>query len=430
MSYLAYTNDKKIPIPLAIGLIVGLIVFLSSITSNRKNTVHTKAVEEQVEFLEIANKTPHSANIVVCLRKKNSLTLNLGTKPDQFDTVIYDDRDTQKTSQQRRCHYFSLSKLIPETSYYMSFSLQNNALASSKIIHLITPTKLNYVTNDPLFGKIVMSTGKPMQNGILIARFNSMPTISTRVTNGEWLLPLHYLEKIPSQTTPFKIEILDGEGAQMEIDGVYRYIDQLKKTLIFGKFYSFKTQENTSTVVSPVTSQPREEFLIIYPKSNTVIPSFRPLFKGLALPENKVTSTLELLKSASRKTGPIVETFNITTNKDGVWTAIPTSDLAPSRYRLTVSTTNKNGQVEKIARIFHIQKSGEAVLGEATNSATLTPTPQPSPTPTQAPLPTIEPTQIITIAPSLPQTGVGNATLSFASVALIAIGITLLMVFK
>lgn len=427
-----HTPEPKIPIPVAVGIIIILIIAVSFIIPKKK-TSQTNPAVEKITFLEITNKTPHSANVIVCLQQKDQLTLHFGTDLEKLNATVHDDRDVEKTPQVRSCHYFTLTKLLPETDYYMKFSLSTGLLASNKIFRLVTPTKLNYITIDPLYGKITTESAKPIENAILLARFNELPTISARISNGEWLLPLHYLEKIPSENTPFKIEIITHDDKRMEFSGVYKYKDQLKKTLVFGKTYSFAYPElQTTPMVTPATEGKKQHISIIYPKSNTVIPSFRPLFKGLALPDKKVTITLEQLKSASKKTGTVIATFQTTAKKDGVWTVEPTSNIAPSRYRLTMTTQEENGRSTKIARIFQIQKSGEAVLGEATGSATLTPTaiPTTAPTNTPIPTPTTQPTSVPTVAPSLPETGIPETTVSVLSFALIAIGITLFIAFR
>ena len=402
-----HTPEPKIPIPVAVGIIIILIIAVSFIIPKKK-TSQTNPAVEKITFLEITNKTPHSANVIVCLQQKDQLTLHFGTDLEKLNATVHDDRDVEKTPQVRSCHYFTLTKLLPETDYYMKFSLSTGLLASNKIFRLVTPTKLNYITIDPLYGKITTESAKPIENAILLARFNELPTISARISNGEWLLPLHYLEKIPSENTPFKIEIITHDDKRMEFSGVYKYKDQLKKTLVFGKTYSFAYPElQTTPMVTPATEGKKQHISIIYPKSNTVIPSFRPLFKGLALPDKKVTITL-------------------------AWTVEPTSNIAPSRYRLTMTTQEENGRSTKIARIFQIQKSGEAVLGEATGSATLTPTaiPTTAPTNTPIPTPTTQPTSVPTVAPSLPETGIPETTVSVLSFALIAIGITLFIAFR
>ena len=81
----------------------------------------------------------------------------------------------------------------------------------------------------------------------------------------------------------------------------------------------------------------------------------------------------------------------------------------------------KNGS-STIARQFTITKSGEQVLGEATESAQLTATPTFTPTATI----TIAPTDI---TPTLPSTG-GNITyMMYSSAALILLGLGLFLVF-
>jgi len=88
----------------------------------------------------------------------------------------------------------------------------------------------------------------------------------------------------------------------------------------------------------------------------------------------------------------------ITVNDDGIWTWRPPKPLPPGTHQISIQGYDEQGNLVTVTRKFIVLKSGERVLGEATASATMTPTVKPSPSTT--PLPTS--IQNPTLAPNSP----------------------------
>ncbi|HLL60298.1 MAG TPA: hypothetical protein VK338_01145, partial [Candidatus Nitrosocosmicus sp.] len=159
------------------------------------------------------------------------------------------------------------------------------------------------------------------------------------------------------------------------------------------------------------------------------------LYKGVGIPGSKVFISLL----------PNTYDLQTVTDKDGIWKASSNTPLNPGTYTMKVNTTDEQNKPVSLNRTFTIEKSGEAVLGEATGSATLTPTktiapkitssPQATPTTavvaTETPQPTYPVTTSVTItpAPTLPETGINYMAFSMLSVALIIIGAGMILIF-
>lgn len=76
----------------------------------------------------------------------------------------------------------------------------------------------------------------------------------------------------------------------------------------------------------------------------------------------------------------------IAVEADGVWRYTPSRPLSEGKQSVTITTTDQNGQAKALTNTFEVLKSGTQVLGDATPSATLIPTPtdivESTPTPT------------------------------------------------
>jgi uncharacterized surface anchored protein len=67
---------------------------------------------------------------------------------------------------------------------------------------------------------------------------------------------------------------------------------------------------------------------------------------------------------------------------DGMWRYTPPKPLSEGKQSVTITTSDAKNQTVALTHVFEILKSGTQVLGEATPSATLTPTIDMTPTPT------------------------------------------------
>ena len=173
---------------------------------------------------------------------------------------------------------------------------------------------------------------------------------------------------------------------------------------------------------------------ILNPKSDAKLTFPKPLIRGLGVPGEDVVITLE---------SPLKQTGTVTVGPDGTWFWTPKQALSPGEHTLRIETFNTKGQRVVLASTFYLLPSGQQVLGEATPSGTVTPSPTPTtgvPTPTQTPTPTlailsptatptatltatVTPIRTITPTPTLPPSGG-----VFPGILVIGGGFTLLLI--
>ncbi|OGK56675.1 hypothetical protein A3J15_03250 [Candidatus Roizmanbacteria bacterium RIFCSPLOWO2_02_FULL_38_10] len=418
-----YHQEKKIPAPVALGLIA--VFILVAVLYFGRNTKKTTTLNKPISpaRIEITNVSGSSASVIVCHPQKKSLHLVYGLNEDTMKETVYDDRDLKEKPTDKYCHYFNLRNL--EDHEYFFQPISDNSSDEFVTVKLVTNQGLNAQKLTPLWGKLVEKNGNKPQTGIIIARFFDNEKISTLIKDGDWLLPLHYLSKIPKQEDGFNLEIIDGDGRSTFIKSLYANITEIQKTLVLGRDYDFTQISETvlgeSTSESIVTDK---EFDVFSPRPNAAIPSFRPLFKGVAGPEKTITLELTNFGVDSKRSNQVFKTKSAA---DGLWSYTPAYDLDPGKYEVKVKTNDQLQKQQLISRRFSVGKSGESVLGDATQSATLTPTEAASPT--ETPAPTLEPTIEVTTSPSLPDSGITLWPLTLISFGIVILGAMIIFIF-
>lgn len=432
MVHLRDSSEKKIPIPMAIFLIIILLLVTNHVINRNKKGIK-KETAKKVDILEsvtVANKTADSASIVVCLKQKMPLELNAGVEAMRLDTTIFDSRDIYGKPNNRYCHYFPLQNLNTSVYYFRPVSGKDFIAGISEFtVGSEVPVK----TIAPLWGKVVDKKNQPIQDGIVIATFSGSNPLAALIKSGDWVLPLHYLNKIPLPDSPLTIKIIGEDSTATIVKARYKNIDELKKTLILGNTYDFTeaSPSQTNTLVETQANKEVKTFDIIYPEENQIIPGLKPYLKGVALPENQVKLAIDLISVVpAKKIAVKPKKYEVTTDSKGLWTFVPKTELIPGQYILTMSTKNDRGGIETLKRSFIIPKSGEGILGEATPEATLSPTPQEesTPIPTEIIPPTLEPTIIMTATPVLPRSGMDLLPLSVLGAGFVLIGVSLILI--
>lgn len=425
-----YTGEKKVPIPLVIGSIFLLFILFSLGFNHNKKAKSGPLSQNLLKSHEITNVTATSVAIVTCLSKSVPLELLISHKDDAVGPIsVDDDRDISSNPQSRLCHYFSIKNIAPGS--YSAKLISAGISASDKPIVFQTGEPITGAKAIPLWGKVVDTSDKPISTGIVIAYFDNAKPMSALVKNGDWLLPIHYLPYFPGDDTKFKIIITGVNGEKTEVKSVYKEVDKVSKTLVLGKKYDFTgsnlAQQSVLGQETELTTS-LQKIDIIYPRADAIIPSFRPLFKGVALANKPVTIILDEFSSIS-KTKNKDETHKVTADKDGIWNFTPSADMASGFHNIVIKSEDENKKNTTVRRNYTLLKSGEAVLAEATTSATLTPTEAPvTPTDIVEPTiiePTIAPTESVT--PPLPRSGMNIYPLTFMSLSLIIVGIGLLV---
>jgi len=422
--YKLYQEEKKIPTPVAF-LFLSLMLFTLGFILNKPKTVSVSASKLRLERLEITNITNTSASVFWRTKEKEVSWLIYGEDKNKLNKQIFDDRDLADKKNSYFNHYATFKNLQSNKRYFFEIITpkglikQNNNLPFSFITktQLLLPPSLA-----PAMGSVQDENGRPLINAVVFLKIEeSGPLSDMTKEKGEWLIPFYYLTRTntseliqPREDSLLTIEIISEEGKTSTIKTILGRTSPLPQTIILGKNYQFTAEEEKVLSETTQTQLNFGKIDIIFPKENAGIAGKKPIFKGTALPNKRLKIIIE------SRTPQI---FEIHADKDGVWKLTPFYNLEPGKHQVTLITKDENDKEVKITRTFYILKSGESVLGEATPSATITPTTIPTETPIL-----MTPTPAVSLTPPGPP-GINFFPLTMMSTALMILGAGLIMVF-
>ncbi len=440
MYYSPYQSQKKIPVVLAVFLIV-LMVFLTNIIFTQKpKNLKIQADENLLKKIEITNISYNSASILYRTKDKTVSSILYSTDPQKIESVAYDDRDMDKEQKQYFNHYVTLKNLKDNTKYYFYIVYDKKIIKKNNLqaFDFSTKLKLNSLNNlKPVFGKVIKKTTNPLVDGLITLKIDDSNILSTRTKEtGEWLIPLYYLTKnntneffIPKDNSLALIEILDEDGGLSTIKADFSSISPIKEQIVVGENYDLRIKVEDKVLGEKTKDIMSEEVLledgqkneplnksavkIILPKENASLQTRKPLFKGTSYPgsKNKI-----IINKNDKKTNMEIVNYEMYSDNKGNWSYSPFFDLNPDNYTFIIFTKDENNKAIKLERNFTVSKSGESVLGSATGSAVISPTR------------IISPTKII--KPSgPPATGANMTVISTLSVAFMIMGIGLVILF-
>ncbi len=417
-----YANKKEIKIPTIFSAIfISLtIFFIAKFFFNTNN--FSRASLKEISRIEITNVFPNQTTIFWQTDQKRAGWIVYGTKEDKLDNIVLDKKDNEKTKTAYINHYMVLQNLQENSQYFFKFVVDNHLIEKDNgqpFTFTTISNKIGINNLQPAYGKVINQKSRPLENAIVLLTIKGAYSLSALSKNsGEWLIPLNYIVdsktqqlKTLSKTDEINIQIIDEEGHNSNITANLDSLSPLIETIMIGKDYDLLQKKDVLSAVS--NSFEASSIDIIFPKENATIPAGNPLIKGKAIPNNTLIVTVNDSKS----------TTSIQTKADsnGTWQITLPQRLSPGSHKLVLQTKNTNGKTLSKARNFTIAKSGEQVLGEATNSAT--------PTITNIPTATVQPTFLPTVKPTAPVSG-GNITyIGLSSAALVLLGLGLLVSF-
>ena len=432
MTYSKYffPQDKKIPIPVTIVVVLLLIYFLTKFFSS--TSIPSRASKKIVKKLSVVSPSQNQVGIFWQTDEKETGWLIFGQNKKALNNVALDERDLQSKRNLFYNHLVFLKNLQPDTRYFYKI-VSNNQLIGEKdgtAFSFLTPSNLTLSSNlNPAYGKVIRENGAALENAIVILSFDkAYSLVALSKTTGEWLLPLNLIlnksrlnVQTVNQEDKLLIEILADDKKKTQITADLASISPLPQTVIIGKNYTFLSREEVLSA-SAVNKNQINKIDILFPKESAVIPGDKPLIKGTAIPGNEVQISIDLTKNFSFKT---------TANQEGVWSIVLSEQLSPGTHTLKVNSKDENEKNVQLIRNFVIAKSGEQVLGEATAEATPTIIPSNTPFPALSPTafasPYLSPT--MTTTPSPPTSGINVIPVGVASASLIILGIGILLAF-
>lgn len=418
-----YTKRSEIKIPTLFSLFfIGLTVFF--ITQFFFNTANfSKASKKEVSRVEVTNIFPNQVTIFWQTDEKKTSWVIYGTSADKLDETASDIKDLTKAKKPYLGHYAILQDLRNNSRYFFKLVVDKKLVEKddgSPFSFTTLDNKIEINNLKPVYGKVNNQKGQPIENAIVLLFVNDAYSLSTLSKNsGEWLIPLNYVInkktqqlKTVSKDETVRLQVLDEDGKSSNVTARLSNLSPLNETITIGKNYDLLQRSDVLSSTSKDAAQ-TSDIDITFPRENATIPAGNPLIKGKALPNNELTVKVSDGRS----------TTSIQSNADaqGGWQVTLPNSLSAGSHTITLQTNDANGNTLTKTKSFNIAKSGEQVLGDATDSATPTVEPTLSPEPTEA--------ETAVITPTTPISG-GNITyVGLSSAALVLLGLGLFILF-
>ncbi len=421
-SEIYFGKHKKFPTIIAAVIICFILIFFIRLLSN--NSVPSKAAKKILTRIDITNLLPNQTTIVWQTDKPSKGWVMYGNSEQNISLIALDDRDLQSQKNPYRNHYTTLHDLNQNRTYYFRLVSDDSLISKNDGSAFTFTTPGSGTTSgyqQPAYGKIIMANDTPLTDAVVLLQLNNAYALSALSKDtGEWLIPLNSVydrQTISSRTvSPSEtatIDILSGDSDTVVKSSVSK-LSPLPQTIIVGKNMDFTQEPKVLGVESQISPTEAKQIDVIYPQEGALIPGYRPLIKGIALPNAEVNVAIQGQSTVTSKTHA---------DADGVWRVTLPVNLTPGSHTLIATTNNPQGNNVLIQRTFTIAKNGEQVLGIATPESTLTPTEQPQPT--------ALPTYVAygTPTPKPPVSGSADIPPVIGGASLVIMGLGLLLVF-
>lgn len=424
------SQSKTPPVLFAVAL-VAVMGFFFAFTKIPQAPI--RASKQQAINHTLVNVAPRDMGIYWETSDKTIGWVISGTSPTNLDTTTLDERDVDSSRTPSKYHFVHLTNLDENTTYYYKLVNNNEVIIASDNQPFQFTTLRNIPplsTIEPAYGTVIKPNGEAATNAIVRLTYpGAYSLIAVAKLDGGWLITLPYLVDqktqaliAPDENATINIEMLLDDQPKTTVTTSLHNASPLPQTIIFGKDYDLSGAQNVlQAATGEARLTPQNSFAVLFPKEKSIIPGKNPLIKGTALPGSDVSVKINTRPQLS---------FIVQTDNSGTWMMNKPVTIPPGDFTMTVSTTDKQGKLTTLTRLFSIAKSGEQVLAAASGPATLTPTAVPTPTllPTATTAPIIatvtpQPTYILaTATPSPPVTGVDPTLMLGSSIFLIIIG--------
>lgn len=369
----------------------------------------TRASKKTVKQHEVTNLSSKQIGVFWESEVPDRGWILYGESASDLSQIALDERDTAESKEEKLHHFAMLKNLKPDTQYFYKIVSNNELIGSNgeEAFQIKTPRDmLPGSSAKPAYGKALLSNGEAAQQAFVVIRFkDAYPLVTMTGPTGEWLMPLQGLiSKNDNQPSLIQdkdlitIEIID-DNAKTTIDSLVSKTNPLPQTIILGKDYKFLDEAQVLPAFNqrerPSESpQTQSEVDIRFPRDGSVIPGSQPLIRGVGVPGKDVIVNINSNPQFSAR---------VPVDAQGDWRVSIPGSILPGNYTLIMTSEDANGKKIGEKRTFSLAKSGEQVLGDATGSATLTPTKTLTPSPTKQLSPTsgLSPTRFLNISPTL-----------------------------
>ncbi|NTU72629.1 hypothetical protein HGB07_00410 [Candidatus Roizmanbacteria bacterium] len=410
--------------------ILGVTLFAVTLIQ-LKPTTSIRASKIILKRHEVVNRLAQQASIYWQTDAAETGWVVYGDAPENLVNTALDDRDLEMKRNKVKNHFVTLQNLTSGKTYYYKIISPSGLISQNTGAPFSFKTVKNPISSSvkPAYGKVLLSNGSPSENTLVFLKYKSgYPLATITKVTGEWLIPLQYVVDQKTgelvgfnQKDALAIEIFNDE-AMSKIDALLSRVNPLPQSVVLGKDYNFSEQNDVLAATTSSSFYTRDQVEIYLPKEGAIIPGTMPLVKGSSFPGIPMKLEINSL--------PIFST-TVTPDQKGEWKLTNPLFLGPGKYVLTIRVIDSSKKEIVKKRNFSIAKSGEQVLGDATESANLvTPTIVPTEAPTVA---LTTPTKVATTAsiltPTTPVTGISNYTFLMGSIAFLIIGAAVMIIF-
>lgn len=378
MIYSKLFLDRQPKIPIPIFLIVLVLMLFILVRFFGGSPVPSRASKYTLERHSISNIAYNRASVVWETEQPLVSWIVYGESSASLDRKVYDMRDVPGKVSPYIYHLADIGDLKANTTYYYVIFLKtassievlnNNSGSPFSFKTSVNPPATS--TASPAYGKVINPNGTPVVDSLVILTYlNAYPLTSVTKASGEWLIPLNNVvdkatqkQLLLNRKAVITVEILGSDG-RSTIRSTAENTTPLPQTVILGKNYDFVNEEDVLSAVHSGGTQTGNLFAVISPREGSIIPGQSPLVRGTAYPNRDVLIQLE--------NGSL--SIKVKTDKNGSWKTALEKTLSIGPNTILVKTSDNEGKELVIRRTFTIAKSGEQVLGEATDEPTLSPT--------------------------------------------------------
>ncbi|MBI2617445.1 fibronectin type III domain-containing protein [Candidatus Gottesmanbacteria bacterium] len=405
-----YRKERKLPTLIALFLLClgfGGIIYLDKQIPQTITSAKSAILPQEIHFTNISDSSL-TVSWVTEKAEKGSAQIKVGEKTFTY----FDVSDVDNISRARTTHYITFKSLNESTPYTVKIISGDPRCDPKEVcpsFEKSTAKKITPSTNlSPVRGTIVTPDNQPVDGSIVyLVIGQSLPLSGRTDTSGLWVISLQNLLMTntetrlePKDTDPVEITAILTPEKKTTLTTTFKAIREngIIPVMMIGRSYNFPNslgleEGNSSTNTTLGASDEKlpqpsgnGNIQLYFPvKESETTTDTNPRFRGTGL---KGTQLLITVNSTP-------QTAKITVGNDGTWSWRPPKSLPPGEHYISVEGYDERGKLISVKRKFIVLKSGESVLGEATSSATLTP----SPIPTDSPTPT--PTIFTTPSPSL-----------------------------
>lgn len=420
---------SKIPVPLGILIVLFFVVGLGIAFEALSRGTARASISIEPKGIAFTNVTDAGFSVIWNTDGPAS-GLVTAAGPGGKKLTSFDERDFTGKIGKYTTHSVSVRNTTPETVYSITIVSNGKQFSGEGSGYRVkTGPALTEELGpfDPSYGVVRLPDGKQAEGAIVIVTLDGAQTLSTLVKpTGSWIIPLSGVRTEDlSHMLPFSDKLFETITVRLGDLETHALTDTFNDSpvpdMTLGQPYDFRNQQTRKPTAKqtadasvktgpPQTAQPAvlgaqitngvtqkntTKIAITQPVNGSRLVSNLPLFQGLGIPGKSIVLTIGMKN-------PLTGTTSVLA--DGTWRYTAPKALASGKQSVTVITQDARGKTVALTHQFEIFKSGSQVLGQATPSATLEPTP--SGTPSASPTAEMTPTPTTTVAGApLPTSG-------------------------